>query len=472
MNFKCRSLAVLCGVLLLAGCGEVDESPALPGPVQVDPSAFVSAQEYRFTPGSVLETTSMRLDFINPRFGFRENIPVRSTATQGSGEARLTNIEASIRSIGQTDSNISSSTPSSRLAIVLSETLPPLDITAFAPNDARLETQVFINGITLESSTPEDQRIRVDSSFRGTLSDSGSELTALTLRVKRILVNTNGTQVVIEGEASLRARTTGVFNTVTGQTIGTDPPDTPTVTMGAGSFSASFVVRQRGIAGDGGGEDALALLARLNFQPNQAEIIYSPAQVGTQSGFPAQVGTQSVLFAPDPTRPNILTNQLVRIRRSLSGRVQASFDPANTSTVLNFVQVSPPPRPFPDPIPQLPPPPPTPPARPQAPQVFDYFFSLRTEREEQQVVLEGIVPTTGDFVFRTLAGAQLAGPFNRLDIGRNPQRGNLNLVFDQSTSAERISGQWFLEQELPQQRDQERQILIIRGFFNGAQVSL
>jgi hypothetical protein len=50
MNFKGRSLAVLCGVLLLGGCGEVNESPTLPGPVQVDPTAFVSAQEYRFTP--------------------------------------------------------------------------------------------------------------------------------------------------------------------------------------------------------------------------------------------------------------------------------------------------------------------------------------------------------------------------------------------------------------------------------------
>ncbi|MEN9203765.1 MAG: hypothetical protein Q6K85_11225, partial [Thermostichus sp. DG02_1_bins_55] len=239
--------------------------------------------------------------------------------------------------------------------------------------------------------------------------------------------------------------------------------------MGAGSFSASFVVRQRGIAGDGGGEDALALLARLNFQPNQAEIVYRPTQVGTRS----------VLFAPDPTRPNILTNQLVRIRRSLNGRVQASFDPANTSTVLNFVQISPPPEPFPTPIPQLPPPTP----RPGPPTAFDYFFSLRTERAgagttPEAVVLQGIVPTTGDFIFRTLAGAQLAGPFNRFDIGGGTQRGNLNLVFDQTTSAERISGQWFLEQEFPTGNveagtgDPEGAILIIRGFFNGAQVRL
>ncbi|MCJ2541702.1 hypothetical protein [Thermostichus vulcanus] len=486
MNFKCRSLAVLCGVLLLASCGEVDESPALPGPVQVDPSAFVSAQEYRFTPGSVLETTSMRLDFVNPRFD--QGIAVRNTGTQGSGEARLTNIEASIRPIGQTGSTISDSVDGSTLAIVLPPTLPPLEITAFAPNDARLETQAFVNGINLISSTPEDQRIRVNSSFRGALVNPDLDedvqvRTILTLRVNRILVNTTGTQVVIEGDASLQARTTNVFNTVTGETLGDDPPDTAIVTMGAGSFSASFVVRQRGIAGDGGGEDALALLARLNFQPNQAEIVYRPTQVGTQS----------VLFAPDPTRPNILTNQLVRIRRSLSGRVQASFDPANTSTVLNFVQVSPPPEPFPTPIPQLPPP-----TRPGAPTAFDYFFSLRTERSTgtlpgspvegdnlSPVILQGIVPTTGDFVFRSLAGAQLAGPFNRLDIGGGTQRGNFNLVFDQTTSADRISGQWFLEQEFPTGNveagtadepgtpaTQQGAILIIRGFFNGVQVNL
>jgi hypothetical protein len=219
----------------------------------------------------------------------------------------------------------------------------------------------------------------------------------------------------------------------------------------------------------------LALFARLNFRPNQAEIVYRPAQVGTQS----------VLFAPDPTRPNILPNQLVRIRRLLNGRVQAEFDPANTSTVLNFVQVSPPPRPFPTPIPQLPVPTPG----PDAPTAFDYFFSLRTEGEEgggTPVVLQGIVPaTTGDFLFRTLAGAQLSGPFNRLDIGGGTQRGNLNLVFDSTTSAERISGQWFLEQEFPTGNveggtadepgdapSREGAILIIRGFFEGTEVRL
>jgi len=79
----------------------------------------------------------------------------------------------------------------------------------------------------------------------------------------------------------------------------------------------------------------------------------------------------------------------------------------------------------------------------------------------------------------------LAGPFNRLDIGGGTQRGNLNLVFDQTTSAERISGQWFLEQEFPTGNieggtadelgtpaSREGAILIIRGFFDGAQVRL
>ncbi|MFT0798186.1 hypothetical protein [Synechococcus sp. R5-12] len=507
MNFKGRSLAVLCGVLLLGGCGEVNESPTLPGPVQVDPAAFVSAQEYRFTPGSVLETTSLRLDFINPRFGGGVSIPVRSSPNQGSGEARLQGIEAII---APTDDN--------RIAIRIAERVPPLEVVAFAPNNARLSTRVDLstaNGLALISSGVGDRRLRVNTAFSGeigitqlrervsaastTLLPDGSltrtELREevpefirtgrITLQVTRILVSRSGNQVVLEGQASLTERVPGVLNEVTGEFFGSSDlrQSNVDVILQQGSFSASFVVRQRGVAGDGTPEDALALFARLNFRPNQAEIVYRPAQVGTQS----------VLFAPDPTRPNILPNQLVRIRRLLNGRVQAEFDPANTSTVLNFVQVSPPPRPFPTPIPQLPVP-----DRPGAPTVFDYFFSLRTERSTgtlpgspvegsnpEPVILQGIVPTTGDFVFRTLAGAQLAGPFNRLDIGGGTQRGNLNLVFDSTTSAERISGQWFLEQEFPtgnvergtadepgNDPSKEGAILIIRGFFEGTEVRL
>jgi len=457
----------------------------LPGPVQVDPTAFVSAQEYRFTPGSVLETTSLRLDYVNPRFD--NGIPVRTNPLQGSGEARIANVEARILPVNEipaSELTIDSTLRSSTLAIQIGRTTPLVNITAFGPNDGRLSTQFSIAGLVAISTLPNDQRIRVNTTFR-----AAREGTVLTLTVRRILVNRNGNQVVLEGDSSLIVRTTGVLYEDPGP--GGNPPAgsfvNPTEGVSAilqtGSFSASFVVRQRGVAGDGTPEDALALFARLNFRPNQAEIVYRPAQVGTQS----------VLFAPDPTRPNILPNQLVRIRRLLNGRVQAEFDPANVSTVLNFVQVSPPPRPFPTPIPQLPVP-----TRPDAPTAFDYFFSLRTERSTgtlpgspaegdnpQPVILQGIVPTTGDFVFRTLAGAQLAGPFNRLDIGGGTQRGNLNLVFDQTTSAERISGQWFLEQEFPTGNieggtadepgtpaTQEGAILIIRGFFEGTEVRL
>lgn len=465
MNFKGRSLAVLCGVLLLGGCGEVNESPTLPGPVQVDPAAFVSAQEYRFTPGSVLETTSLRLDYVNPRFDNR--IPVRTNPLQGSGEARIANVEARILPVNEipaSDLTIDSTLRSSTLAVQIGRTTPLVNLIAFGPNDGRLSTQFSIAGLVAVSTLPNDQRIRVNTTFR-----AAREGTVLTLTVRRILVNRNGNQVVLEGDSSLIVRTTGVLYEDPGP--GGNPPAgsfvNPTEGVSAilqtGSFSASFVVRQRGVAGDGTPEDALALFARLNFRPNQAEIVYRPAQVGTQS----------VLFAPDPTRLNILPNQLVRIRRLLNGRVQAEFDPANTSTVLNFVQVSPPPRPFPTPIPQLPVPTPG----PGAPTAFDYFFSLRTEREEgggTPVVLQGIVPATGDFVFRTLAGAQLSGPFNRLDIGGGTQRGNLNLVFDSTTSAERISGQWFIEQEFPTNNLEAREgaILIIRGFFEGTEVRL
>lgn len=465
MNFKGRSLAVLCGVLLLGGCGEVNEAPTLPGPVQVDPTAFVSAQEYRFTPGSVLETTSLRLDYVNPRFD--NGIPVRTNPLQGSGEARIANVEARILPVNEipaSDLTIDSTLRSSTLAIQIGQTTPLVNLIAFGPNDGRLSTQFSIAGLVATSTLPNDQRIRVNTTFR-----AAREGTVLTLTVRRILVNRNGNQVVLEGDSSLIVRTTGVLYEDPGPNG--DPPAgsfvNPTEGVSAilqtGSFSASFVVRQRGVAGDGTPEDALALFARLNFRPNQAEIVYRPAQVGTQS----------VLFAPDPTRPNILPNQLVRIRRLLNGRVQAEFDPANVSTVLNFVQVSPPPRPFPTPIPQLPVPTPG----PDAPTAFDYFFSLRTEGEEgggTPVVLQGIVPATGDFVFRTLAGAQLAGPFNRLDVGGSVQKGNLNLIFDSTTSAERISGQWFIEQEFPTNNlaDREGAILIIRGFFEGTEVRL
>ncbi len=492
MNFKCRSLAVLCGVLLLASCGEVDESPALPGPVQVDPSSFVSAQEYQFTPGSVLETTSLRLDYVNPRFG--QGIPVRSSGFQGSGEARITNVEARILPVNEIPADeltIDSTLRSSTLAIQIARSTPLVNLIAFGPNDGKLSTQFSIAGLVALSTNPNDQRIRVNTTFRAADPDRGA---VLTLTVRRILVNRNGNQVVLEGESSLVVRTLGVLyedpgpnGTPSAGSFVNPQPGGVSAILQTGSFSASFVVRQRGIAGDGGGEDPLSLLARLNFRPNQAEIVYRPAQVGTQS----------VLFAPDPTRPNILTNQLVQIRRLLNGRVQAEFDPANVSTVLNFVQVSPPPRPFPTPIPQLPVP-----ERPGAPTVFDYFFSLRTERSTgtlpgspaegtnlSPVIIQGIVPTTGDFVFRTLAGAQLAGPFNRADIGGSLLRGNLNLVFDQTTSSEQISGQFFIEQEFPADNqvigpnppigdgdtgntDAGGVILIIRGFFNGAQVNL
>jgi hypothetical protein len=489
MNFKGRSLAVLCGVLLLGGCGEVNESPTLPGPVQVDPAAFVSAQEYRFTPGSVLETTSLRLDYVNPRFD--NGIPVRTNPLQGSGEARIANVEARILPVNEipaTELTIDSTLRSSTLAIQIGQTTPLVNLIAFGPNDGRLSTQFNIAGLVAVSTLPNDQRIRVNTTFR-----AAREGTVLTLTVRRILVNRNGNQVVLEGDSSLIVRTTGVLyedpgpggNPPAGSFV--NPPEGVSAILQTGSFSASFVVRQRGVAGDGTPEDALALFARLNFRPNQAEIVYRPAQVGTQS----------VLFAPDPTRPNILPNQLVRIRRLLNGRVQAEFDPANVSTVLNFVQVSPPPRPFPTPIPQLPVP-----ERPGAPTAFDYFFSLRTERSTgtlpgspvegtnlSPVILQGIVPTTGDFVFRTLAGAQLAGPFNRADIGGSLLRGNLNLVFDPTTSGSNISGQFFIEQEFPTDNqvigpnpptgdgntgtpDAGGVILIIRGFFEGTQVRL
>jgi hypothetical protein len=489
MNFKGRSLAVLCGVLLLGGCGEVNEAPTLPGPVQVDPTAFVSAQEYRFTPGSVLETTNLRLDYINPRFD--NGIPVRTNPLQGSGEARIANVEARILPVNEipaSELTIDSTLRSSTLAIQIGQTTPLVNLIAFGPNDGRLSTQFNIAGLVAISTNPNDQRIRVNTTFRAVRDDK----TVLTLTVRRILVNRNGSQVVLEGDSSLIVPTTGVLyedpgpngNPPAGSFVNPPPPQGPVVAiLQTGNFSASFVVRQRGVAGDGTPEDALALYARLNFRPNQAEIVYRPAQVGTQS----------VLFAPDPTRPNILPNQLVRIRRLLNGRVQAEFDPANVSTVLNFVQVSPPPRPFPTPIPQLPVP-----GRPDAPTAFDYFFSLRTERSTgtlpgspvegtnlEPVILQGIVPTTGDFVFRTLAGAQLAGPFNRLDVGGGVQRGNLNLIFDSTTSADRISGQWFLEQEFPTGNveggtadepgnapSQEGAILIIRGFFEGTEVRL
>jgi hypothetical protein len=505
MNFRRHSVAILCGVLLLAaGCGEPEDAPSLPGPVQVDGSQFVSAQEYLFTPGSVLESTDMRLDFINPRFD--QGIPVRTTTSQGSGEARLLNAEADLKPVGETfltnNQEIDDTANQDTLSIELASTLPPIELTAFAPNDSKLTTQIFIGGLVASSNNTNDQRIRVNHTFSGSLVDRDpttgeviNTIATLTLKITRILVSNNGNQVVLEGDASLIALTTGVYVEeggfqFDGETIAAGSfinPDDEGVTaiLTEGSFSSSFIVRQRGVAGGGDGEDPLSTLARLNFIPNQAEIVYTPNQAGTQS----------VLYAPDPTRDNALRNQLVNIRRLLDGRIQAEFDPANTSTVLNFVQTNPPPEPFPTPVPQL-----TPDPLLIPPSVFDYFFAMRTEREDnispvdpdRPVILQGIAPITGDFTFRSLAGAQLAGPFNRADIGGGTLRGNVVLTFDQAFDEDGIpgtdddcTGQFIIEQEFPSGNtedssgdepgtpaDSDGRILIIRGFFNGPQVSL
>lgn len=323
MNFKGRSLAVLCGVLLLGGCGEVNESPTLPGPVQVDPAAFVSAQEYRFTPGSVLETTSLRLDYVNPRFD--NGIPVRTNPLQGSGEARIANVEARILPVNEipaSELTIDSTLRSSTLAIQIGRTTPLVNITAFGPNDGRLSTQFNIAGLVAISTNPNDQRIRVNTTFRAV-----REGTVLTLTVRRILVNRNGNQVVLEGDSSLIVPTTGVLFEdggpgpggeilAPGSFVNPPPPQGPvTAILQTGSFSASFVVRQRGVAGDGTPEDALALFARLNFRPNQAEIVYRPRPGGHPVGVvcpgsdAAQYLAQSVGAHPAP------------VERSGAGRV-------------------------------------------------------------------------------------------------------------------------------------------------------
>ncbi|MGF1577200.1 MAG: hypothetical protein ACFCU9_14915 [Cyanophyceae cyanobacterium] len=498
MNFKYPSVALLSVFLLVSGCGEPENAPALPGAVQVSGDDFVLAREYRFTPGSVLETNNLRLDFINPRFN---GIPVRNSSSQGSGEARIQNLEATIEPL---DASLASDS----LAILIGRSNPIMPIVAVAPDDAELESAFSLAGLTLRAGNINDQRIRVGTNFTvqesvgglpvptpaipveptpdpesedGQLPDGpGSPQrpnppsqivdTNLTLTVENIYVSNNGETVVIEGSANLRGIAQPLINTITGEVLAPEP----VVSFEAGRFSASFNVRSRGVAGDGSGDDALALLSRLNFVPNQAELVYRPTQSGTAS----------VLFAPDPQRPNVLNNQLVRIRRLLNGRIEAEFDPANISTVLNFVQVAPPPGSFPTPIPQLPiegeegegEPIPV----PGPPTAFDYFFSLRTERPDggdDPIQLVGFVPTTGDFIFRNLAGSQLGGPFNRADIGGGLQRGNLNLVFSQTTNSEAISGEWFLEQEFPTDDGETGpsplgNILIIRGSFTGTPVRL
>ncbi len=504
MNFKFPSVALLSLLLIASGCGEPENAPALPGPVQVSGDDFVAANEYRFTPGSILETTSLSLDFINPTF---DRVRLRSTPSQGTGEARQSNIFARISSLGSSFSSFG--TPpvgitSDTLALSIGSSQNLLNIRAFTADDALLTAEADLSNLVLVLSGLGDPRIQRNTVFRtlgvGTRFNSTSNPTIpdlvntlnptdtdLRLTVENIYVSRSGDQLVIDGSATLIASTLSVRNTVTGISITGEPPreevvdgqvvntpgqSAPVVNFTQGRFSASFNIRQRGIAGDGSGEDPLSLLARLNFVPNQAELVYRPTQVGTTS----------VLFAPDPQRTNILPNQLVRIRRLLNGRIQAEFDPSNISSTLNFVQVAPPPGPFPTPIPQLPlegadgeiiP-------RPGPPTAFDYFFSLRTERPEgdEPVTLSGFVPTTGDFIFRNLAGSQLAGPFNRADIGGGVQRGNLNLVFSQSTKADQISGEWFLEQEFPTANtevgpeDPEGAILIIRGSFSGSSVRL
>lgn len=517
MKFGYCSAALLCGALLLGSCGDQSNSPALPGPVQVS-SDFVSAREYLFTPGSVFESVDLRLDFINPRFDSDEVI-VRNTP-QGSGEARQEGIEASIESIGDLAvARGETAVPLGNvLSLQLSNTIPNMQVLAFAPDDALLRSEVDLSGLVLTASNLSDQRLRIGSSFRaiGSRNTTNSTLpidtnidtdvnpdrqvlgetnTNLVLTIENIYVSPDGSNVVLEGVAALTTPVNQVLNTVTGAVVeGSEPEigtvtnpdgsesqvlipgeDAPEVVFEEGRFSASFVVRDRGIEGPGTDANALSLLARLHFVPNQAEITYTPAQPGSLS----------VLYGPDPTRQNVLPNQLVRIERLLNGRVQATFDPANVSTVLNFIQVSPPSRPFPTPIPQLP----EGESTGTPPDAFDYFFSMRTERNDEAVRLEGFAALTGDFIFRNLAGAQLSGPFGLTpagqdaDISGGAQNGNLNLVFDQDFDTDGIqgteddlTGQFFLEQQFPTSSAAGDagggQILIIRGFFNGPLVRL
>ncbi len=513
MRFKWYSIGLLCGALLLTSCGDDPQSPALPGPVQVSGEDFVQAQEFIYTPGSVLETLSLRLDFINPTF--TEDIPVRDTP-QGSGEARQEGIEASLSSLGDATlvgEGDPASVEGNVLAIQFSRTLPPLSVTAFAPDDARLTAEVELDGLVLSANNSADNRLRAGSSFRtiGALATTsvvdpldpdvapaiGTAGSDLTLTVENIFVSQDGTNVVLEGPARLRGTADPVVNTATGEVTAAEPAtqetvtdengntvvvdvpaeDAPEVFFEAGRFSANFVVRQQGIAGPGDDEDPLTVLARLHFEPNQAELVYTPTQEGTTS----------ILYAPSPDRPNILPNQLVRIERLLNGQIQAAFDPANVSTVLNFVQVSPPPGAFPTPIPQLPTGEEGEGSNPNfvnPPGAFDYFFSLRTERDdelEEPLLLQGFVSTTGPFIFRSLAGAQLLGPFNRADLAAGLQTGNFNLVFDQDFDQDGItgtdddlSGQFFLEQEFPTNDadNTSGRIVIIRGFFEGPVVNL
>lgn len=523
MRFKRYSIGLLCGALLFTGCGEDQSGPGLPGPVQVSEEDFVQAQEFVYTPGSVLETLGLRVDFINPVFGGDTDIPVRNTP-QGSGEARQADIEAELSPLGDVfvvpegggdpfaiNGNV--------LALQMSRTIPPMRISAFAPNDALLTSEIELDGLVLLANNASDNRIRAGTSFRTAgalpvtqlpnpidpnIPPSGQLLgpageTELTLTVENIFVSQDGTNVVLEGTANLRGIAEQVINTVTGEVVEAEPPtqeavtdangntvvvdipptDAPTVFFQAGRFSANFVVRQRGIAGPGDDENPLTVLARLHFNPNQAELVYTPTQENASS----------ILYAPSPDRPNVLSNQLVRIERLLNGQVRAEFDPANVSTVLNFTQISPPPGSFPTPIPQLDPgevgdednPNPV---FPPPPTTFNYFFSTRTERDnelEEPILLEGFVSTTGPFIFRSLAGAQLGGPFNRSDLGAGLQIGNFNLVFDQDFdfdgspgTEDDLSGQFFLEQEFPTNDadDASGRIVIIRGFFNGPVVNL
>lgn len=512
MRFKWYSIGLLCGALLLTSCGDEQSGPGLPGPVQVSGEDFVQAQEYLYTPGSVLETLSLRLDFINPTF--TGDVPVRDTP-QGSGEARQEGIEAQLSSLGDV-TLVSDDDPvplgGNVLAIQLSRTLPPLEIVAFGPDDARLNSEVELDGLVLSANNASDNRLRAGTSFRTlgalpraefpdpnnpSIAPVGQAVAPassdLTLTVENIFVSRDATTVVLEGSARLQGIAETIVNTATGEVteaepatqetttdangntvvIDIPPEEAPEVFFEAGRFSAAFVVRQQGIAGPGDDEDPLTLLARLHFNPNQAELVYTPTQEGTTS----------ILYAPSPDRPNVLSNQLVRIERLLNGQLRAEFDPANVSTVLNFTQISPPPNAFPTPIPQLPPGEDSPegdnPVFPTPPTTFNYFFSTRTEREDElsePIQLEGFTPTTGPFIFRSLAGAQLAGPFNRQDLSAGFQTGNFNLVFDQDFDQDGItgteddlSGQFFIEQEFPTNDDQDDtgRIVIIRGFFNG-----
>lgn len=207
----------LASLLLFTGCGDGESSPTLPGAVSPQ-AGQIEKQQFILDNGFALQTTDLRIDFINPKFS---NVEVR-IGEQGSGTAAAANIASTIQPFGTA-------------ALNWEVAQAVVQVNAFAPDDARLSAAVAVGGETgsliLQSVESRADAIRVGSLF---VSPTANPL--LQFRVDRILSNVGDTRATLEGTVVLQSNTLdGVLNRETGQSSSGS-----VAILDVGRFSATF----------------------------------------------------------------------------------------------------------------------------------------------------------------------------------------------------------------------------------------